>query len=44
LSRTSDHIHIPPKEEDAILAFMRVKSIADMPRAGAHPMKAKKAK
>jgi hypothetical protein len=42
MSRTADNIHIPLKEEDAILAFTKVKPTADMPRLGANPMKAKR--
>jgi len=40
--RPGNTIHIPLKEEDAILAFMRVKPTRDMPRPGANPMKAKR--
>jgi hypothetical protein len=42
MSRTADNIRIPLKTEDAILAFMKVKPTADMPRPGANPMKAKR--
>ena len=42
MPRPGDTIHIPLKEEDAILAFMRVKPTADMPRPGANPTKAKR--
>jgi hypothetical protein len=39
MSRTADNIHIPLKAEDAILAFMKVKPTADMPRPGKHRQK-----
>jgi hypothetical protein len=42
MARPGDTIHIPLKTEDAILAFMKVKPTADMPRPGANPMKAKR--
>jgi hypothetical protein len=34
-------MHIPLKTEDAILAFMKVKPTAQVPRPGANPMKVK---
>jgi hypothetical protein len=34
--------HIPIPEDQALAALLRVKPTADMPRPGAHPMKAKK--
>jgi hypothetical protein len=37
--RTGDNIYIPLKEEDAILAFMKVKPTAGMPRPGKHRQK-----
>jgi hypothetical protein len=37
-------IHIPINEEGAILAFMKVKPTADMPRPRAHPVKKNRAK
>jgi hypothetical protein len=40
--RPGNIIHVPLKEEDAVLAIMRVKPTADMPRPRAHPMKAKR--
>ena len=37
-------IHIPLSEREAVSLLGRVKPTADMPRQGAHPMKAKKAR
>lgn len=41
MPRSGDTIHIPLKEAEAVALLGRVKPTADMPRQGAHAMKAK---
>lgn len=46
MPRPGDKIHIPLPPDDAVIAFMRVKPTADMPRPGAtgKPKKRKRSK
>ena len=41
MAKTSEPIHIPLSESEAVSLLLRVKPTKDMPRQGAHATKAK---